>query len=263
MIYSKITESTRLWRYSLYSALIKITLRNAGSKLGLIWEPLSTLLVAGVLSAVWIKVLGVEGRFIDYFVYVYCGMVVWGCIASSVANLCATLIKNAKGITNRNLPIYSYIFEEVIISFVPFILSLPFLLALILYSGHFPSIGNVLVFIAGFTLMLVSSFAFAISIGLWAFFVGDIRQIVTAVMRLGFLVTPVIWKAERLGDSQYLLMLNPFYGYLHVIRGSLIGTEIQSMYVIQAIVVTVVLLMLGFIVLKTMHGKIQYRALMI
>ncbi len=263
MIFSTIAESAKLWRYTVYSAMLKISLRNSGSKLGLLWEPLSTLIVAAVLSAVWIKVLGIRGSLTEYFVYVYTGLVVWGAISSAVSNLCATLVKNAKNITTRKLPVFVYIFEEIVISFVPFILSLPFLFLFIFTSGYAPSATGVALIVLGIFLMLVTSFAFSISIGLSAFFLGDIRQVVAAAMRLGFLVTPVIWKAERLDGYEYLLLLNPFYGYLHILRAGFTGEVLDFQYVIQAICVTSILLILGLLMYKNMEIRIQQRALML
>ncbi len=261
MILSTISKSAKLWRYTVYSAMLKISLRNSGSKLGLLWEPLSTLIVAIVLAAVWIKVLGIQGTFIEYFVYLYCGLVVWGAISSAVSNLCATLVKNAKSITNRKLPIFVYIFEEIIISFTPFLLSLPLLFLFVFISGHVPSFGDLTLVLLGIILMFITSFAFSISIGLSAFFLGDIRQIVAAAMRLGFLVTPIIWKAERLEGYEYLLVLNPFYGYLHIMRAGISGDVLELQYVIQAAGVTVGLLMLGFVMYNNMEVRIQQRAL--
>lgn len=252
-----------MWRFIVYSASLKILLRNAGSKLGLLWEPLSTLIVSIVLATVWIKVLGIEGPLLAYLAYVYCGMVIWGTISSAVSNLCATLVRNAKGLTTRRLPVFSYIFEDIIVSFIPFILALPFVLVFILISGHGISITSIGYMVLGFVLMVLAAFGFSISVGLCAFFLGDVRQLVGAVMRLGFLVTPVIWKAERLDGHEYLLLLNPFYGYLHILRSGFLGEPVESQYLLQAFGVTALLLGVGLVVYRNMDVRIQQRALML
>lgn len=256
-------RSTNLWKYTLYSSLIKIYIRNAGSRLGLLWEPLSTLLVSTILTLVWIKVLNIQEDFLHYFIYVYTGMVIWGVLAGAVSNLCATLVKNAKNITSRTLPIFSYIFEDILISFIPFLMSLPILIVIISLAGYELSFFNLLTFIGGLLLVVTVAFAFSMSIGLSAFFVGDIRQIITSVMRLSFLVTPVIWKPERLGDSQDILLFNPFYGYLHILRNSLIGEKIDQQYVIQASVLTFSLLIIGCFMFVVLSKRIQQRALLL
>jgi ABC-type polysaccharide/polyol phosphate export permease len=259
----EIKESLGMWRYILYSACLKIFLRNTGSKLGLLWEPLSTLIVSSVLATVWIRVLGIEGSLLDYFIYVYSGMLIWGAISSAVSNLCASLVKNAKSLTNRRLPVFVYIFEDIVVSFIPFLLGLPFLVSFVLVSGYVPSAGDLGLIVLGIVLMLTASFGFSISVGLSAFFLGDVRQVVTAVMRLGFLVTPVIWKAERLQNYEYLLLLNPFYGYLHILRSGFTGEPLEIQYVVQAVSVTAFLLLLGVVVYRNMEVRIQQRASML
>jgi len=82
-------------------------------------------------------------------------------------------------------------------------------------------------------------------------------------MRLSFLVTPVIWKAERLKDAELFLLLNPFYGYLHIMRGGLTGVEIDLVYVYQALGITCSLLIVGGIMFTNMKSRIQHRALVL
>lgn len=258
-----VSAAAVLWRYTLYSALIKISLRNAGSKLGLLWELLSTMIVSLILAVVWIKVLGLKDPFYDYFLYVYVGMIVWGCLAGAVSNLCATLVKNANHITARSLPIFSYIFEDILISFMPFLMSLPVVIAIVLLSGYPLTLFSFLSLMFGIVLVLIAAFAFSISVGLSAFFIGDIRQMITSIMRLSFLVTPVIWKPERLGDAQYLLLLNPFYGYLHILRNSFTGEPIEMQYALQACGVTVAMLLVGSVMFVQLKNKIQARALVL
>ncbi len=241
--------------------MIKVSLRNSGSKLGMAWEPLSTLIVSFALSVVWIEVLDLSDSLGNYLVYVYTGMVAWAAISGAISNLCATFIKNARAITNRKLPLFSYVFEELLISFIPFLLSLPFLLLVTLVVGHSFGLYEVSMILVGLSLMLITAFGFSLSIGLAAFFIGDIRQIVAAIMRLGFLITPVIWKAERLNEYENFLLLNPFYGFIHVMRVGFAGEELKSPYLIQAIGVTVIMSLLSVICFTFLADKMQHRAL--
>ena len=259
----EVRDSLTLWRYTFYRALINISLRNSGSFLGLLWEPLSTMLVSVILALVWIKVLNINAPLFEYFVYVYLGMVIWGCLASAVSNLCSTLIRNADNMTTRSLPVFSYIFEDVLLSLIPFFMSLPFV-AIILAIGGYPfSLIGAMTFLCGVVLVFFTSFAFGISIGLMAFFIGDIRQIITSVMRLSFLVTPVIWRPERLGDYEYVLLFNPFYGFVHVLRNSLMNEPIKMEYFVQMLSVTGLLMTLGVAMYFNLRSKMQHRALVL
>lgn len=256
----RLPSSIRLWRYTLYSALLKIKLRNANSKLGLLWEPISTFLVSAVLAVVWVKVLGVSDNE-GYLMYVYFGMVVWAAIASSISNLCATLLKNSSKMVTKPVSMYSYIFEDMLLSFLPFLMSLPLIIVILFTVGSGVHLSNFPYLIFGIVNLLVAGFGFAISVGTLSFLVGDVRQLITSLMRLGFLITPVIWTADRLGSYEKYLILNPFYGYLHVIRQALIGGEVKLSYLLQSIVLTLVLVVVGFVMVASFSMKIQERAL--
>ena len=159
----KLLTSLALWRYTLYSSLLKIKLRNANSKLGVIWEPISTLIVSIVLSLVWVQVLGVENNE-SYFVYVYIGMVVWGLIASSISNLCATLLKNVNKLVTRPIHMYSYIFEDMLLSFIPFLMSIPILAIVIFFYTDSFQLHSIIIASFGVLNLLLAAFGFAISI---------------------------------------------------------------------------------------------------
>lgn len=257
----QLLSSIKLWRYTLYSSLLKIKLRNANSKLGLLWEPVSTLVVALVLSLVWIKVLELTD-FKGYFVYVYTGMVIWAAIAASVSNLCATLLKNAPKLVTKRLSIYSYIFEDILISLLPFFMSLPFVfLIAATFGSGVPSFEAFFYFTIGTVLLCLGAFGFSISVGTIAFLLGDVRQLITSIMRLGFLVTPVIWRPERLGIHENLLLFNPFCGYLHIIRKSILGESVELAYIIQALGITLFLILFGVFLVTKYSMKIQEKAL--
>ena len=46
-------------------------------------------------------------------------------------------------------------------------------------------------------------------------------------MQMAFFISGVIWRADQLGEFEPLLLLNPFYVLLEIVRGPLLG-EIPS-----------------------------------
>lgn len=249
-----------LWRFTVYGVLLKIKLRNANSKLGILWEPISTLLVSSVLTLVWVKVLNVRDG-TNYFTYVYSGMVIWAAISSSISNLCATLVKNSPKLISRPISKFSYIFEDILLSIFPFFLSIPMVLAVAMWHGDFMSLWQVFQFGVGVLNLVLACFGFGISVGVIAFMLGDIRQLITSVMRLGFLITPVIWTTDRLGEYEKYLIFNPFYGYLHSMRQPLMGFDANPYYFFQSLSLSVLMIVVGVALISTMSLKIQERAL--
>lgn len=256
-------HACRLLRYLSFRALVKLRLRNRGSVLGMLWEPLGALIVAGLLSSVWLQVLQLETSWLEYFAYVFIGLMTWGVISTSVSNLTGTLIRHSSSLTSRTLPISAYFIEEGMLSLMPLIMTLPIAIIIALFSGGLLGIQQLLVLILVLTLIVCSMIGYAFSVGVASFFLGDLRNVISSIMRLSFLTTPIIWQAERLGDHQYLLLFNPFYGFIHLTRVSLLNEPLQVPLLLQCVFVTFLLVVLGFMVFARFKTQIKPRALML
>jgi len=79
-------------------------------------------------------------------------------------------------------------------------------------------------------------------------------------MRVAFLLTPIIWHVERLGEYQKYVYLNPFYNYLALCRDGLLKGGAGMIEIAVASGLSIVLLILGFIVLAKFKIKIRERA---
>lgn len=258
---NQIVETIHLWRFVLYSAVLKVRLRNSGSNLGILWEPLGTFLVSIVLAVVWSKILAIESVF-DYFLYVYSGMLIWALISNSVSNLCATLIKNSAKLSTKKLGFFVYIAEDLVVSFIPFFLSLPFLIiAVSIFSPNGYTVFSIFFIFFAIIVNALAALFFGLSVGVLAFFFGDVRQVVASIMRLGFLVTPIIWMKDSLGGKENLLFFNPFYGFLDVSRSSLTGLRVELSSLFHSLAVMGVLFVLSVLVAAKFNDKIKQRAL--
>jgi ABC-type polysaccharide/polyol phosphate export permease len=51
----------------------------------------------------------------------------------------------------------------------------------------------------------------------------DIQPLINALIGVLFLVTPIIWRPEMLGDRKVIATMNPFTHYIAVIREPLLG----------------------------------------
>ena len=114
--------------------------------------------------------------------------------------------------------------------------------------------------IVGLVLILLAAFGFSLSFGIGAFYMGDLQQLVYAVMRLGFLVTPIIWKPERLGEYANWIWINPFFGFLDVCRRGILGQDMDYMSLLVASSISLILLVAGLINLYLFSHGLRQRA---
>lgn len=236
-----------LWRFSLYRAIIHTKLAHRNTSLGLLWEPLLLLIVSFFISLVWSKIFGVKD-FKVFFQYVLIGFAIWGFI-SSVVNRGVNIIRGyANTIINSRDPILSYILSDIFCEVTSYLLKFPLILLVILVMGDL-SFKGVLIHIYGLFLISISGVGFALVFGTFAAFYGDVKELISAFMRLAFLVTPVIWTIDRLGEYQSYIYLNPFFSYLQICRQSLLEGTADSLSLIIASVLTLLILVSGLIVL--------------
>ncbi len=109
-----------------------------------------------------------------------------------------------------------------------------------------------LVSVIGFGFLLLNAGWVTMLAGILGARYRDIREIVTAVMRIGFLATPIIWMpSERENISKLFLDYNPFYHMIEVIRAPLLGNPISSLTWMVIICITLV----GYAVTYFIHQR--------
>lgn len=217
-----LTRSMILTRYWCYSAFVKLQIEHKKTFLSLLWEPVTVFFVASTLSLVWSEILDVENP-AEYFIYILTGFAVWSLLIAKLVNRgVASLSSRSNELTTSSKPVSLLPLEDIAYSFLNFFLAAPFILIVSIYYYGF-SIKFIGVFIVGLFLIWLTAIGLCLTLGVLAFFFRDVLQLVKAVMRLGFLITPIIWKPERLGEYESLIWINPFYSYIDICRAPLMG----------------------------------------
>jgi len=246
-------DSIQLGRYWMFSAFIKIQLEHSKTAFSVLWEPITVFFVATVLSTVWSHILGVETP-TDYFFYVLVGFALWSLLFAKVVNRAvASLGTRSAELSNSIKPVSSIPLEEMAYSLLNFATVFPFVLGLCVWFFG-TSLVQLLIFVYGLFLIFVAGISLSLTLGVLIFFVRDFLQIVKAVMRLGFLVTPIIWKPDRLGEYEYLVWYNPFYSYLDLCRTALMNEAMKYEALVISSSITLALFLLAWATM-TMFGE--------
>ncbi|MBO1074925.1 ABC transporter permease [Roseomonas marmotae] len=206
------------WR--LAWALARLDLRNRyrGSVIGPFWVTLSTAVMVVGLGLLYSQLLKQDLAL--YLPHLAVSLIIWNTIAAVVPDA-TTCLTSAEGVIRQlPLPLTTHALRSVFRNAFSAAHSLPLILVVFLAMGHMPGAEAALA-IPGLLLLAVNAFAASIFLGMICARFRDIGQIVTSVMQLAFFMTPVIWRAELLSNPS-LLLLNPFYPMLEVIRGPLV-----------------------------------------
>lgn len=257
-IKSQVLETYTLWRYIFYRAYLRLQVIHEKSVIGFLWEPLMIIIVTIILSTVWAQVLD-EQDFRSYFIYLLVGFSCWYYISAVVNTGTSVFYQRRKSISDNNFPLLSYPIEEIVRNSFSFLLMLPLILIAVAYVYGI-SLTSLFFLLTGIVLITLSGIGFALTIGIIAFFFGDFGQMIKAIMRVAFMATPILWHPERLGEYEHLLVLNPFYGYIHFCREGFIHGIVEADVALIIIVQTLIILVLGFISLAIFSSGIRKKA---
>ncbi len=209
-----------------FTATSRSRARFARTTLGSFWLGISNLLSVSVLAAVYGTVFKVN-NFNEYVVYLGIGLVVWNSLSSAVCAAPTLLDYNANNLKNVNLHPVFYTLEEWAFqlqtffqSFLLVLLCLAFFQPNLLFNLFIPGVIpliNLLLFLYWFPLLVCL-------LGVRFY---DIYQLVPILMQLLFLLSPILYVKENLGNLAWFADLNIFYCYLSSVRYSLIYGEVH------------------------------------
>ncbi|WOI53618.1 ABC transporter permease [Parvularcula sp. LCG005] len=197
--------------------------RYQRTSLGPFWLTISTAMTVGGLAVLYGKIFG--SPLSDYFPYVGCGIIVWG-LVSSIFNGAAGAFSTGAA-TFDQIPIAKSIFAFRVLgsSFLAFMYKLPVLFSALVLVGRTPGVLSIFVALCGLGLVLWTGFWCTLVLGTIGLRFKDTAQAISAIMSAVFFFTPVFWQADRLREYAFIVDLNPFYHYIHIIRGPLLGYD--------------------------------------
>lgn len=246
-------KSLIIWRYWVYRAYLRMRQQYKGTRLSIIWEPLSTLLFAFVLSFVWPAVLGLDKPFLDYFLHILIGFSMWRLMSAGVLSV----IKIIMNSSSLSVPMSALILEEITMIAIKFALHIPAILLLAAIAGKFSLLATFALFLA-FALILITSFGVGYLGGTICLIWPDIREMIQMVMRFGIWVTPIVWMpGERFQDLKIILYINPFYWYLELGRETFYQPGISLQILFVTVMITVVVFTLGYLTVSLQQNRIK------
>jgi ABC-type polysaccharide/polyol phosphate export permease len=194
--------------------------RYRSTVLGVFWIVLVNGLTVFAIGFVYASLFGVELQ--SYFPYLTVGYISWLWIST-------TLLEVSSSFTAYRFILVSHAVDPVAIiarvfsrNFIILLHNLPIMaVVLLLYAGGLHT--TWLLF--PISLVIVSLFLVGVG-GALAFLCArfhDVQMIISAVVGVLFLVTPIIWSPDILKERAYIATINPLRHVLDVLRKPLLG----------------------------------------
>jgi homopolymeric O-antigen transport system permease protein len=239
-----------LWRYRelfYFLAWRDILVRYKQTVIGIAWALIRPLLTMVVFTVVFGKIAKLPSEGVHYPLLVFAAMLPWQFFATALGEASNSLIGNSNLISKIYFPRLIVPAGSVITSFVDFLISGVFLVALMAWYRFVPDWRLV-----ALPLFIVLAFAAALGSGLFLAALNveyrDFRHIVPFIVQFGMYISPVGFSSSVVPEKWRLLYsLNPMVGVIDGFRWALLGgkTQLDVTALAMSLAVISALLILG------------------
>ena len=239
------------WRFG----VLDIKLRYRRTLLGPFWVTLSFGVSAVALSLVYSLLFKVAMD--SYFAYLIVGLAVWSLMSTLIIEGCTTFVRHSQLIQQQPLPILVHPLRSVVGNFLVFVHNLVVVVIALAILGVGVS-WPMLLAIPAIAVILINGVWVALLLGMLCARFRDLPQLVTVLVNIAFLVTPVFWYRQMLGGRAHFVDLNPLYAFLEFVRSPLLGQVPPLMSVQIVLVTTVGGWLLTFLVAVRLQPRLTY-----
>lgn len=260
-----------LRRHELWRALAwyEVKRGNAATRIGVLWHSIAFLITVGILGFMYATFFGKD---LDLYVpYLAGGFLAWRFI-NGLATDGVNAVTGGRGLLTQ-MPLPVSLFPLKLVCYHAYILglnALAFIAILAIY--RIMVVPNPLLLILGLAVVTCAGVATALLFGVASVFQRWLRNFIPPVMGLTFFITPILWMPNMLtgdGAGHYTLdlsagvsgraamvLVNPFYYFLEIVRGPLLGYAIPLWYWAVAVAITAILMLAALILLSRTKSRI-------
>jgi ABC-type polysaccharide/polyol phosphate export permease len=201
-------------------ALQDIKLRYRGSLLGPWWLSITTSVMAVTISLVYAHIFSMSAA--TYLPYVTIGLVVWQLISGLVTEACETFLRAQSIIEQVPLPFSIHAYRGVCRQLMVFAHNCA-IVPVVLIATRTAVDWRILEAVPAVAVLAVNGLWVSILLGMLSARFRDIPPIIGSLLQVGFLLTPVFWPIEALGDWVPMAAFNPIFAAIDVVRAPLLG----------------------------------------
>ena len=234
----------------------EIQQRYRRSVLGLAWIVISYLMFVAAISFFFGGFSRLESA--SFASNVALGYAAFFFLIGMVTDGCAVFNGSASWIKSTSLPYSIYIYKSLARSIFPFALQMICAFVFLLLIGWRPTV-DALAVIPSLPIYLLFGVAAHLFFGLVSARWRDISHLVSALTRITFFLTPVLWTLEdQTGIRRTVAEANPFTHLLQIFRGPLLGQPVTMVNYLVSLVTVAVLCILAIIAASYMRRRLPF-----
>ena len=157
-----------------------------------------------------------------YLPYITVGIVIWTMISSLLNEGCTSFTSAEAMIKQMPAPLSVHVYRLLWRTLIIFLHNLCIVVFVLAIFGPTPG-AVALLAIPGLALVLLNGFGAALALGTLCARFRDIAPLMANIVQMLFFTTPILWKAEALGDRTAIALYNPFYHLIELVRSPILG----------------------------------------
>ncbi len=236
-----------------FLAYFDLKLKYRRTFLGPWWVVLGVAISSSAMCFLWSVIFGMDWK--TYLTYLFSGFVIWLWISELVSEASQIFVSySSKFIKAYPTPPLFYVFRKCFLSLLLFLHHIPLIIVLVLFINHKIELNVLYSLPLGIFLVFLNSIFFTANIGMLSARFRDLAPLISSLIPPLFLLTPVLWKPEMLGNYQSYVYLNPFTYFVGIVRNDLIGLHFDIFIWVGAILITLIQL-IAFSILYSRKSK--------
>lgn len=244
-----------LWELCWTLAWLDIKLRYRGSVLGPFWLTLSTALMVGSMGVIYATLFAMDMS--HYMSFLALSLVLWAFMNGLVTEACVAYTGEESSIRSMRVPYTLYAARIVVRNLLILGHNLVVVVGVDLVMWTWPG-GSALLALPGLLVWLIDGVAAGLLLGALCARFRDIPPIVASLMQMAFFVSAVIWLPSQLKTHEWMLAFNPLFTLLEIVRGPLLGYVPSAAIYVSALLSSVVLCIVAWLVFVRVRGRIAF-----
>lgn len=231
-----------------------IRARYQQSILGILWAIAQPLAMMFVFTILFTRIIPVDTGGVPYVVFSYSALVPWTLFLTSITDMIESLVANMNLVSKIYFPRDILVISVMMARLLDFSIAFSILFLLLLYY-HLPVFTKEWLFLP---LILLIQLCLSLGLGLLGsatnVFLRDVRHLFALGLQLWFYATPIIYPVTMIPENlRPFYFLNPMAGVITAYRSVLIYQTPPESYLILSGIVSVVILITGYIVFKRLE----------
>lgn len=233
VVFQEIKNGLSRYRYWTHLGWSDVKQRYRGSLLGPLWMTMNMAVFILALGIVYSRLFHQNIR--ELISFLTASLLVWIYITTIITESCDVFIADKDLIENVKLPYSIYIFKLIWRNMVVMLHNSIVYVAVCLIFFLNPHL-TLLLFVPGFIIVTLGLFGLSMILGLVGLRYRDTPPIISSLIMVAFLISPITWKPELLGNS-LIIKLNPLTYFMDMLRSPLLG-QVPSInsYIICSII---------------------------